>query len=180
MIENIIIKLAKALDKGEIPYMIIGGQAVLLYGEPRMTKDIDITLGVGIDMLSKIINIVGKIGFIPIPSNFEAFVKETYVLPVKEKVSGIRTDFIFSYTSYEKQALQRINKIKVKNCYVKFASIEDTIIHKIFAGRARDLEDVRSILLKHSDINNKYIKKWLKTFGVKFMSTFNRVLKDAK
>jgi hypothetical protein len=27
--------------------MIIGGQAVLLYGEPRLTKDIDITLGRG-------------------------------------------------------------------------------------------------------------------------------------
>ena len=26
--------------------MIIGGQAVLLYGEPRLTRDIDITLGV--------------------------------------------------------------------------------------------------------------------------------------
>jgi len=25
--------------------MVIGGQAVLLYGEPRLTKDIDITLG---------------------------------------------------------------------------------------------------------------------------------------
>lgn len=28
--------------------MIIGGQAVMVYGEPRLTKDIDITLGVDI------------------------------------------------------------------------------------------------------------------------------------
>ncbi|GAH87084.1 unnamed protein product, partial [marine sediment metagenome] len=29
--------------------MIIGGQAVLLYGEPRLTRDIDVTLGDDID-----------------------------------------------------------------------------------------------------------------------------------
>jgi hypothetical protein len=34
--------------------MVIGGQAVLLYGEPRLTKDIDITLGEGIESLEKI------------------------------------------------------------------------------------------------------------------------------
>jgi len=34
--------------------MVIGGQAVFLYGEPRMTKDIDITLGMGIDGLRRL------------------------------------------------------------------------------------------------------------------------------
>jgi len=37
-LEKLIIKIAKILDKYEIPYMIIGGQAVLIYGEPRLTK----------------------------------------------------------------------------------------------------------------------------------------------
>ena len=34
--------------------MVIGGQAVLLYGEPRLTRDIDITLGVGVRELNKL------------------------------------------------------------------------------------------------------------------------------
>jgi hypothetical protein len=33
--------------------MIIGGQAVLLYGEPRLTRDIDITLGVSAEHLDR-------------------------------------------------------------------------------------------------------------------------------
>jgi len=44
MIEKLIKKIAFNLDKAKIPYMIIGGQAVLLYGVPRLTRDIDITL----------------------------------------------------------------------------------------------------------------------------------------
>lgn len=34
--------------------MIIGGQAVLLYGEPRLTKDLDVTLGIGLEGFDKI------------------------------------------------------------------------------------------------------------------------------
>lgn len=41
---------------------------------------------------------------------------------------------------------------------------EDIIIHKIFAGRPRDIEDVRSILIKNPNIDIPYIKKWLKEF----------------
>ena len=33
--------------------MLIGGQAVLLYGEPRLTRDIDITLGVDVDKIRR-------------------------------------------------------------------------------------------------------------------------------
>ncbi len=40
MLERLIEKLAIILEQHKIPYMIIGGQAVLLYGEPRLTKDI--------------------------------------------------------------------------------------------------------------------------------------------
>jgi hypothetical protein len=35
--------------------MIIGGQAALLYGEPRLTKDIDITLGAGLERRPEIV-----------------------------------------------------------------------------------------------------------------------------
>ncbi|MFZ8805475.1 MAG: nucleotidyltransferase, partial [Candidatus Calescibacterium sp.] len=54
-------KIAKSLSKEGIEYMIIGGQAVLIYGEPRLTKDIDITLGINVDGLEKILEIVRKL-----------------------------------------------------------------------------------------------------------------------
>ena len=52
MIETLNRKIAEQLDKENIPYMIIGGQAVLIYGRPRLTRDIDITLGIDTDKFS--------------------------------------------------------------------------------------------------------------------------------
>ena len=51
MVRDLIERLARALERAGLPYMVIGGQAVLLYGEPRVTKDVDITLGVGPEQL---------------------------------------------------------------------------------------------------------------------------------
>ncbi len=45
--ERLIGGVGGALSHRDIPFMLIGGQAVLLHGGPRLTQDIDITLGVG-------------------------------------------------------------------------------------------------------------------------------------
>ena len=58
------------------------------------------------------------------------------VLPAIEEASGIRIDFIFSFTPYEEQAIKRSRKIAILGQDVSFASPEDVIIHKVFAGRA--------------------------------------------
>lgn len=144
--------------------MVIGGQAVLLYGEPRLTKDIDITLGVGIDRLSLIEKIAKSIRLRPLISEIEDFVKDTMVFPTIDDPSGIRVDFIFSYSSYERQAIERAKEIKFGQTEVKYAALEDVVIHKIIAGRARDIEDVQYILLKDPDYDTDYIEKWLTEF----------------
>jgi len=53
-------------ENSKSPIMVIGGQAVLLYGEPRLTRDIDVTLGVGVDHLNAIEGVVKKLGFQPL------------------------------------------------------------------------------------------------------------------
>lgn len=44
--QDFIARLAQGLSAARLPFMLIGGQAVLLHGQPRLTEDIDVTLGV--------------------------------------------------------------------------------------------------------------------------------------
>lgn len=183
MFEKIIAKTASSLKKHRIPYMIIGGQAVLLYGVPRLTKDIDITLGVSIEELRLVINAAKSAGLKIVPENVEIFVKKTFVLPATDKKTGIRVDFIFSFTPYEKQAIKRAKTKLLSRTRVRFATVEDVIIHKIFSGRSRDLEDVRAMLLKNPDCDMSYIKKWLAEFdkasgGKKFLDILKDITKS--
>ena len=162
MFEQLISRIAAELRRAEIPYMIIGGQAVLLHGLPRMTKDIDITLGVDTQDLDKVVKSISAIGLEIIPDHFESFVERTFVLPARHQESGIRVDFIFSFIPYERQAIDRAKPVLLKGQPVLFASAEDVIIHKCFAGRPRDLEDARSIMIKNPDFDRAYVRRWLR------------------
>jgi predicted nucleotidyltransferase len=163
--KDLIKRIAEALSRRNIPYMIIGGQAVLHYGEPRLTKDIDITLGVGVDKLPVIKDIVKALGLRIEIAEVDAFVKDTMVLPAAETKTGIRVDFVFSFSPFERAAIERATEVKYDEIPVRFASLEDLVIHKIVAGRARDIEDVKSILLKNPAYDKGYIKGWLADFG---------------
>jgi len=179
--EQLLSELAKVLTAGKIPYMIIGGQAVLLYGEPRLTKDIDVTLGVDVDMVAAVKEAVLELGYNVLVDNVEAFVAETHVLPAGG-TSGLRIDFIFSNSAYERQAIERARDIDIQGTRVSFAAPEDIVIHKIIAGRAVDIEDVRSIMIKNSAMDRIYIAKWLHDFdealAADFLETFEKLDKE--
>jgi hypothetical protein len=162
--ETLLKRLARELERAQIPYMVIGGQAVQLYGEPRMTRDIDLTLGLGVEGLDRILDVSTRCGLKPVTSAPAEFVRETMVLPVLEERTGIRVDFVFSATDYERQAIGRGKSVKIDEVEVRFAAVEDVVIHKMVAGRPRDLEDVRGILAKHPIPDPAYVERWLKAF----------------
>ncbi len=183
MIQKLIKEIAESLDEERIPYMIIGGQAVLIYGRPRLTRDIDITLGIDADDFALVEKTCKKLKLKMLPENPKNFAKETNVLPAEKPTSGIRVDFIFSFSPYETQAIKRAKEIIIDNYPVKFASCEDVIIHKMVAARAVDAEDVKSILIKNKDsIDLEYITGWLLEFSKiseheGILEGFNRLLK---
>ena len=177
MFQRLLKKISRELRKVSIPHMVIGGQAVLLYGEPRLTRDIDITLGIGVNELNKIKKIVSIIGLKILVK--KEFVERNMVLPTIEEKSGIRVDFIFSFSPYERQAIERGKDVKLGRTFVRFASLEDVVIHKVIAGRARDMEDIKSILLKNPKYDSGEIIKWLKEFddslGENFLEVFRKI-----
>lgn len=181
MLKSLLAQLGEAMDREAIPYMIIGGQAVLLYGEPRLTRDIDVTLGLTPEGLPAVLRVTQRLGLQVLVADTEAFVRQTWVLPTYHEASGMRVDFIFSWTPYEQEALRRARVMQIDTYPVRFASPEDVIVHKILAGRPRDLEDVRGILRKQS-VDIAYIRRWLSeldlALGQGYASTFEEMLRS--
>ena len=179
MFQRILSRLARELKKASIPYMVIGGQAVLLYGEPRLTRDIDVTLGIGVDELARIKRILPAMRLKVLVKKDQEFVKRTMVLPAIDRESDIRVDFIFSFSPYGRQAIERARDVKIGRTIVTFASLEDVVIHKVISGRPRDLEDIRSILVKNPKYDSDYISGWLKEFdqslNQNFLGTFRKM-----
>jgi len=178
--QKILRRVAQELKQASIPYMVIGGQAVLLYGEPRLTRDIDVTLGIGVSELARIKKVLPAMGLKVLVKKDQEFVERTMVLPTKDRETEIRVDFIFSFSPYERQAIGRARAVKVGRIQVKFASLEDVVIHKVVSGRPRDLEDIKSILVKNRKYDSNYISGWLKEFDQSLNQNLLETFKKTK
>ncbi len=160
MLSEVLERVARALAAARIPYMVIGGQAVLVHGEPRLTRDIDVTLGVSLDRLADVVAAAGAAGLKPLVDP-ESFVRETMVLPCSDSGAGVRVDLVLSDSGYERAAIGRAVDVRIGSTVVRFVTAEDLIVHKVVAGRPRDLEDVRSIVARQPKLDRKQVERTL-------------------
>lgn len=174
--------IALALEARDIPYMLIGSQALLLHGEPRLTRDVDVALGAGLDALPLVLEAAGEMLF-ELLADPETFTRRTMVLPCRELTSRIRVDFIFSHLPYESEAIARAIRVPIRRARVRFASAEDLVIHKVIAGRPRDLEDARSVLVKNPGLDREFVRRTLAWFsaalGQLLVERFDEMARDS-
>ena len=150
----------------DLPFMLIGGQAVLLHGEPRLTHDIDVTLRAPPSRLDDVLAACAEMGLRPLPADAESFVRDTFVLPCADEQTEIRVDLIFSTTPFESEAIDRAVRVDVAGVAVPFATAEDLVLHKLFAGRPRDLEDARGVVRRKGDeLDWAYMRRWAEQFA---------------
>jgi Nucleotidyl transferase of unknown function (DUF2204) len=153
------------LKKKEVPYMIIGGIGNLVWGEPRLTVDIDITIYISDVKEHDFIREVGS-RFRMLVDNPDDFVKKTRVLPIEIK-ENVKGDIIFAGLEYEKIAIERAVDVEIsKNNRVRVCTAEDLVIHKAISEREKDWQDIEGILLRRGSLlDNDYILNWLSQFA---------------
>ncbi|MFN0163755.1 MAG: hypothetical protein ACKVQQ_21185 [Burkholderiales bacterium] len=161
-------RLAATLSQAGVRYMVIGGQAVIQYGEARLTQDIDITLGIGVDSWRRADRLLRSAGLVPRVTDYEALAEAGHILLLADKASGIRIDAALSGSPLEEAALARVTYYSIGSTSVAFTSFEDLLIQKVFAGRERDHDDVKRLLRKRSKFDVAYVEQWLRNLGPAF------------
>ena len=154
-LDDALTTLASWLDQEHVPYMVIGGFAVTVWGEPRFTRDLDVTVSVPADQLQSMIErICSK--FNSLVTDPVKFVTDTRVLPIM--VDSVPADLVFAALPYEEAAIGRAKIIKLKNASVRICSPEDLILHKIVSPRPRDREDIEGVFrYRHAELDYSYL-----------------------
>src|SRR5713226_7570821 len=83
-------QLTRRLAERGLPFMLMGGQAVLLHGRPRLTEDMDVTLGVDPSRFSDVRTVCDVLRLDPVPEDIEQFVRQTFVLPARHRETDLR------------------------------------------------------------------------------------------
>lgn len=148
-------KIIGWLEEQDIPYMIFGGLANSIYGNPRQTYAIDVKISINNQKIRDFINEVSSIGKV-LPDKPAQFIRDTNVLPID--IDGVRVDIALASLPFEKEAIERSKQISYKNIRMEVCTIEDFIIQKAVSERDKDWNDIKKVIkLNHSKIDWNYL-----------------------
>lgn len=140
-------KITSEFNKRSIPYMVFGGIANSIYGNPRQTFDIDIKFTLDTDV-GDFIEWLRKIGNI-VPKDPKQFIVETNVIPVD--IGNVRVDLVFANLPFEREAINRSIMVDFLGIQIRVCTPEDLIIQKAVSVRDKDWMDIRYIIENMKD-----------------------------
>jgi hypothetical protein len=135
-----------------VRWYVFGAQAVQIWGRPRLTADVDLTVEVAPDGVPALIAAVEGRGFaLRVRKDVDAFVARTRVLPFAHEATGIGLDVVLAGPGFEEGFLERAVRVPLGEATVPVISPEDLVITKVLAGRPKDVEDVRGVLAERAE-----------------------------
>ncbi len=139
------------MDALGCPAMVVGGLAVAARGEPRFTRDADITVVAPDAAVPGLLVRAGEAGFRPLPEDPVAFARERGVIPLERTSDGWRVDLILAASPFEEAAVARATIERAEGIALPIATAEDLVVLKLLAGRARDVDDARGIVARSGE-----------------------------
>ena len=130
-------------------FCFIGGLAVLRWGEPRETVDVDLTLVTGFGHESEFVSVLTNT-FQPRIDDAAAFALINRVLLLRT-ASGVGLDIALGGLPFEELAVERSTLFTYPiDTRLRTCSAEDLIVLKAFAGRPKDWMDVEGVIIRQS------------------------------
>jgi len=151
-----------------IPAAVMGGLAVAFWQHPRMTRDVDVLIGIDPPSPDELLSIMQSAGCRPkrVPPLVEIdrhrFMQLLYT--PKDTYVDIPVDLLFADSEFLRSALQRRTPIQVPAVGIDTLAVscEDVIILKLSADRMIDRMDAINLLrFNHETLDFNYLSKWI-------------------
>lgn len=166
--------------------VVIGGLAASVLGEARYTEDIDAMFLLSIQDIPEFLEAAKEEGIEPRIENAADFARKARVLLLRHITTNTDIDVSLGIMAFEKEVIERSSIHEFDgSLQVRLPTPEDLIIMKAIAHRPIDLEDIRTLAVKYTDLDLDRIKSWVKDFGEvlenpELWNQIEQVLKSAK
>jgi hypothetical protein len=163
------------LNELKLDYFITGSVASIVYGEPRLTHDIDIVLEISVSGIDKFIKAFAGVEFYIPPIEIirnEIERSERGHFNIIHNESGFKADiFLIGNDKFQKWALDNRKMLTFQDSLIYIAPPEYVIIKKLEyfkeGGAQKHITDIKNILINSAEIINlEFIEKYAAMFGV--------------
>ncbi len=128
---------------------VIGGVAVQRWGEPRQTRDVDVTILTGLGGEERYVD--------ALLAAFRARLEDArdfalqYRVVLIETTTGVPLDVSLAGLPFEARVIERASAFSIApGHHVTTCSAEDLVVLKAFADRAQDWLDVEGIIVRQA------------------------------
>ncbi len=137
-------ELLNLFKKHNVKYLVVGGYAVMLYTEPRFTKDLDLLISIEIKNATAVYNALKEFGAPLADLSVKDFSQEGYFYQMGRP--PMRVDILMSIPGVKfSSAWSRRKRLTIDGIEMNFISKEDLIASKKASGRSQDLIDVKNL-----------------------------------
>ena len=156
--------LQDRLRQAGIPSAVIGGVAVGVWGEPRVTRDVDVKVMLTRKDAPRLLEILTPDYEPLITDPLQALIR-TGILFVHDRLDT-RLDLLLSDTPFDAETIRRARPVELEpGSVAHVCSPEDLIIYKLISTRLRDYEDAASVVRRQGDaLDDAYVLGWLRQF----------------
>jgi len=131
-------ELLSILEKHEVRYLVVGGYAVMLYSEPRWTKDLDLWVALDPPNARAVFRALREFG-----APLAGLTEQDFTAPGYFYQMGnppLRVDVMMGIPGGDFDAAwERRRTIALGECKIHFIGREDLIAVKLASGREQDL-----------------------------------------
>jgi hypothetical protein len=174
-------EVVSLLQKEKYNYLVIGGIASGILGNPRMTQDVDISLCIKSSEVKDFLKKTKGYGFDVEEKEMLQRARETGTFKILK--SGFHIDFIIPSTKFEREALKRKQRLKVYGIDAWFPTPEDLILFKIVPARHIDMADIEGIIARYPEgLDKNYLMNWAQRLSdeaqdMRIYNTLKKLLK---
>lgn len=152
--------LQRFFDDRQWRFCFIGALAVNRWGEPRFTRDVDVTLFCGFGREQEYAEGLLAAGYQERIPDAVAFGLKSRVL-LFQAPDGYPVDVALGALPYEDEMIERSSTYEfVPGIILRTCSAEDLIVMKLFASRAIDLRDAETVAIRNrKSLDWEYIER---------------------
>lgn len=151
--------LTSALNATGVPWMIIGGIAVIARGVRRMTTDIDAAVQGDQADVSALLVALARKRIAPRIEDAERFARASLVLLLRHQPTGVELDVSMAWTDFEHGAIAASSLVTFGTIKAPMAQAEDLVVFKAIAGRPKDIEDATALLVLYPELDRAGLRE---------------------
>lgn len=153
-------RIGVRFDDDGIPYAIGGALALGVWGAPRATKDVDISVFVPRDELGRVLDSLERAGVLIARERATADIARIGL--ARGMLGGVVIDlFLTEHPQYAEMGRRARRIVDPTGWSGSFISAEDLCVHKLVFGRHKDLGDLENLLAARPDLDLGYVRGWL-------------------